>query len=115
MATLEEKLNKSFSYLDKVAYQILETYSNVHRGTGHNSIITTALFEQAREKILEYLQLKKKKYVVVFCSPLRFLIFKNQLKNVNFYTLSSKDLGIPFFFIFFPISPICFFASSKSL
>ncbi|MFX1377938.1 MAG: aminotransferase class V-fold PLP-dependent enzyme [Promethearchaeota archaeon] len=86
---------EGFEYLDRVVYKVLETYSNVHRGTGHNSMVTTALFEQARNVILEYFQLEKKEYTVVFCSPLRFRIFKKQLKHLVYYSLSSKDLGLP--------------------
>jgi hypothetical protein len=35
-------------------------------GSGHFSMVTTHLFEQAREIVLEYLGLSKRKYIVIF-------------------------------------------------
>ena len=95
MENLEEKSNDAFTKLKHSIYKTLETYSNVHRGTGHNSMITTALFDHAREIVLEHLQLNKKKYVVVFCSPRRLNIFKTQLKRMDYYVISSKDFDLP--------------------
>ena len=42
--------------LDRM-YQVLETYSNVHRGSGFHSTVTTHLYEKTREIVLEYLGL----------------------------------------------------------
>lgn len=58
-----------FAELERAMHTALETYSNVHRGSGHNSMVTTYLYEQARDIILEYLGLKKGKYNVIFCTP----------------------------------------------
>ncbi|MFW9875892.1 MAG: aminotransferase class V-fold PLP-dependent enzyme [Candidatus Thorarchaeota archaeon] len=91
----DKSISKAFDYLEKTAYIALETYSNVHRGTGHNSLVTTALYEKAREIILEYLQLNKKKFIVVFCSHLRLNIFKTQLKHTEYHVLSSSIFGLP--------------------
>ncbi|MHA1931011.1 MAG: aminotransferase class V-fold PLP-dependent enzyme, partial [Promethearchaeota archaeon] len=85
----------AFTRLKDSVYKVLETYSNVHRGTGHNSMITTRLFDRAREIILEHLQLNKKKYVVVFCSPRRLNIFRRQLKLNEYHVISSKDYNLP--------------------
>ena len=95
MENSDKEVSTAFNELEKLIYIALETYSNVHRGTGHNSLVTTALFEQAREFILEYLQLNKKKYIVVFCSPLRLSLFKTQLKHTDYHVLSSKAFGLP--------------------
>lgn len=46
----------AFAKLEKGIYAALETYSNVHRGSGHNSLVSTHLYEQAREIVLEYLE-----------------------------------------------------------
>ncbi|MHA1987906.1 MAG: aminotransferase class V-fold PLP-dependent enzyme [Promethearchaeota archaeon] len=94
MVNFEEKTPKVFEQLKSSVYKTLETYSNVHRGTGHNSIITTALFDQARDIFLDHLKLNKKKYVVVFCSPRRLNIFKSQLKKKDYQVISSKDFGL---------------------
>ena len=38
---------------------------------GHNSLVSTHLFEQARDIVLEYLGLNKDQYVDIFCTPRR--------------------------------------------
>jgi len=95
MTVSETLYAEAFTELERSVYAALETYSNVHRGTGHNSMVTTALFERAREIVLEYLELDKKKYVVVFCTPLRLKFFKTKLKAAISHVLSSKDIGLP--------------------
>jgi len=95
MGNIDEITTEAFKDLESAVYKTLETYSNVHRGTGHYSLVTTALYEQAREIVLEYLQLDKKKYVVVFWSPLRLKLFKSQLKSSHYHVVSSKDFGLP--------------------
>jgi selenocysteine lyase/cysteine desulfurase len=94
MENFEVKTTNALTQLKSAIYKVLETYSNVHRGTGHNSIITTALFDRAREIILEHLGLNKKKYVVVFCSPRRLKKFKLQLKLEDYHVLSSREYGL---------------------
>jgi len=84
-----------YAALERGVYAALETYSNVHRGSGHNSLVTTHLFELAREIIIEYLGLNKRKYIVVFCSPMRSALLREQLGPDNFYSLSSADIGLP--------------------
>ena len=86
----DKEVAKAFDMLEKALYIALETYSNVHRGTGHNSMVTTALYEHAREIMLDFLELNRKKYIIVFCSPLRLSIFKTQLKHSDYHVLSSK-------------------------
>lgn len=58
----------AFEELERGVCAALETYSNVHRGTGHYSMVSTELFERARDIIIEYLGLKKNEYVVVYCT-----------------------------------------------
>ncbi len=50
-------------------YAALETYSNVYRCKGYYSMVTTHLFEKARDIIIDYLGLTKGKYRLIFCSP----------------------------------------------
>lgn len=81
--------------LERSVYAALETYSNVHRGSGHNSVVSTHLFEQARQIILEYLGLDKGKYTVIFCTPRRAQVLTAHLRTESFHRLSSQDIGLP--------------------
>lgn len=102
--TMEETLNiqhaetseqtSAFNQLEEAILAALKTYSNVHRGSGYNSQVSTHLYEQARDIVLEYMGLKKNSYVVVFCSPRRAKIFTRSINPKNFRLLSSKDLGL---------------------
>jgi selenocysteine lyase/cysteine desulfurase len=85
---------KAFEELEKGVYAALETYSNVHRGSGHNSMVSTHLYEQARRIVLEYLGLSKGKYVVIFCTPSRADLLKGQLKPGSYQIVSSQETGL---------------------
>jgi selenocysteine lyase/cysteine desulfurase len=87
--------SEAYAALSKSVYAALETYSNVHRGSGHNSMVSTHLFEQARDIVLEYLGLNKDKYVVIFCTPRRAEALKAQLKPKSYQSLSSLEIGLP--------------------
>jgi len=86
---------EAFAKLEKGVHAALETYSNVHRGSGHNSMVSTHLYEQAREIVLQYLGLDNGRYVVIFCTPDRAVIFKAQLKPGSYKCVSSQDIGLP--------------------
>lgn len=85
---------KVIEELKAVIKTALETYSNVHRGSGFNSMVTTHLFEQARTIILEYLGLSPKSRVVIFCSSLQAEKLKSQFKSESYCCLSSADFGL---------------------
>ena len=86
---------EAFEELCRGVYAALETYSNVHRGSGHNSMVSTYLFEQAREIVLDYLGLDKGKFIVIFCSPRSAGILKARMKPGSYRIVSSQDIGIP--------------------
>ena len=44
---------EAFADLERGVHAALETYSNVHRGSGHNSLASTHLYEKAREIVLK--------------------------------------------------------------
>jgi selenocysteine lyase/cysteine desulfurase len=91
---LDTGIPKAFAELESGVYAALETYSNVHRGNGHNSMVTTHLFEQAREIVLEYLELKKNKYTVIFCTPRSAAALRKQLQPESFQSISSLNIGL---------------------
>ena len=45
----------AFDVLEGAVHAALESYSNVHRGSGHHSLVSTHLFEQARRITLDHL------------------------------------------------------------
>jgi selenocysteine lyase/cysteine desulfurase len=87
--------NEAFAELERSVQAALETYSNVHRGSGHNSLVSTHLYEQAREIVLETLGLNKDQYVVIFCTPRRAEALKAHLKPESYQSLSSQNIGLP--------------------
>lgn len=84
----------AFNELTTAILAALETYSNVHRGSGHFSQVTSHLYEKAREMVLEYLGLKKNAYTVIFGSSLRAHLFSKVLKAGSFMVLHSSDFGL---------------------
>jgi selenocysteine lyase/cysteine desulfurase len=86
---------QAFSELEAGVLRALETYSNVHRGTGYNSLVTTGLYERAREVILDALGLEKGRFTVVFCTPERAASLKARLRPGSPLALASRDIGLP--------------------
>ncbi len=91
---LKNKSNTPNEELERCVYAALETYSNVHRGSGHFSMVTTHLFEQARDIVLEYLGLSKRKYKVIFCSALSAAKLTAKLDAESYRILSGNDFGL---------------------
>jgi selenocysteine lyase/cysteine desulfurase len=91
---MNNKTIDAFSALEHGVHAALETYSNVHRGNGHYSIVSTHLYEQARDIILEYLGLNKRKYAVIFCTPKSAAALIAQLEPGSYSMLSSRDIGL---------------------
>ncbi len=85
----------AFSRLEESAYHALQMYSNVHRGAGHNSLVSTRLFDQSREIVLEYLGLDARQFVVIFANPQRADVLKNMVGLDNCREITSQDLGLP--------------------
>ncbi|MFC2138254.1 aminotransferase class V-fold PLP-dependent enzyme [Bacteroidota bacterium] len=83
-----------FNELERGVHSALKTYSNVERGSGHYSQVTTALYEKARIIVLDHMKLDKKEYVVIFCTPYRAGNLKKQITSENFHIISSKDIGL---------------------
>ena len=84
-----------YAELEKGVFSALQTYSNIHRGTGHFSMVTTELFENAREIVLDHLKFKKKEYIVIFCSPRRSKHLKTYFNAVDYTILSSQEFNLP--------------------
>jgi selenocysteine lyase/cysteine desulfurase len=89
-----ETLN-AWANLERGVYAALETYSNVHRGSGHNSVVSTFLYDKARDIVLEYLGLKKENYILIFCTHEREVALRTLLDPKDYKRLSSQDVGLP--------------------
>jgi selenocysteine lyase/cysteine desulfurase len=89
-----ETKNLAIGELKKAVYSALQTYSNVHRGSGLFSKTTTHLFEQSRKMVLQHLGLKRNQYEVIFCSPLRATKLKKTFGDGVYRVLSSWEIGL---------------------
>jgi len=81
--------------IERAVCAALATYSNVHRGSGHHALVSTRLYEQARDIVLEHLGLSRKKYVVIFCTPRRATMLQARLPASSHRCVSSQDIGLP--------------------
>ena len=84
-----------YSLLEQSTYLALQMYSNVHRGAGHNSLVSTKLFDQSREIVLNYLGLDNHKYVTLFLNSQRAKVMKDQIGETGFKEVTSQDIGLP--------------------
>ncbi len=84
----------AFGELVRSIHAALETYSNVHRGSGHYSQATTRIYERARGIVLGHLGLGNRKYVVIFCSRRRAEKLMAQTDPSRYRVISSEDIGL---------------------
>ncbi len=80
--------------LEESVFEALKLYSNIHRGSGHKSNTTTAMFEHCRHIVLDYLGLRPGRYEVIFCSPYLAEAMKNSLNSAKYHILSSNSYGL---------------------
>lgn len=83
-----------FDELNQSILAALETYANVHRGSGHFSKVTTHLYEKARAVVLQFLRLQKSDWEVIFLTPRRAKLFLQDLEPANYQLISDKDFGL---------------------
>jgi len=86
---------EAIAELTRAVAALLATYSNVHRGSGHHSLASTRLYEQARTVVLEHLGLRESDHFVIFCTPRRAAHLTAQLPPGAHHRVSSADLGLP--------------------
>ena len=85
----------SFPKLEEAAYLALQMYSNVHRGAGHNSLVSTRLFDQSRDVVLDYLGLPGRDFEVIFANPQRAKVLKNLIGTDDYRVITSREIGLP--------------------
>jgi selenocysteine lyase/cysteine desulfurase len=86
---------KPLQEIERAAHAALATYSNVHRGSGHHALVSTRLYEQARNIVLEHLGLDRKEHVVIFCTPRRAARLQALLPADGHRCVASLDIGLP--------------------
>ncbi|HRY33672.1 MAG TPA: aminotransferase class V-fold PLP-dependent enzyme [Bacteroidales bacterium] len=72
----------------------LQTYSNVHRGSGFHSQVSTRLYEHARKVVLEEMKLEGATHLVIFCTPRRAGMLADTLRAGTYRLLSDRDYGL---------------------
>ncbi|MEI6766913.1 MAG: aminotransferase class V-fold PLP-dependent enzyme [Bacteroidota bacterium] len=92
--TIINQKNDPYATLEQSVYAALETYSNVHRGSGHYSAATTYLYEQSRKIVMEYMGLNEDKCVVIFCTPARASALIKMITPESYLIIKSCDIGL---------------------
>lgn len=89
-----DKEKDALSIIEESAFSALNYYSNVHRGSGHKSLISTHLFERARKIVLDYFELNSEKYWVIFCSARGFQKLSRYLNSQSYLQISANALQL---------------------
>lgn len=87
--------DEAFAEIERCMYSTLETYANVHRGAGFKSLATTAIYEQARNNLLDFTGLDRKRFELIFCHPGKDTELMNGLSDGEYMLLSSAELDLP--------------------
>lgn len=83
-----------FGRIERSITAALETYANVHRGSGHASLVSTELFEHTREIVLDHLGLDPGRYVVVFGSAESARRLVSGLAPGTYRSISGHAFGL---------------------
>ncbi len=84
-----------FALLEAGIRTSLETYSNVHRGSGVFARVSEHLLEQSRHLLLEYLECGATTHEALFCAPRRAENLKSRLSAGSWKEVTSAELGLP--------------------
>jgi len=86
---------EAFAELQRAVYTALRAYSNVHRGSGHFSLVSTALYEKAREIVRRDSGVKGRQYETIFSTSHGARALLKNVRCRDYALLSSADLGLP--------------------
>jgi selenocysteine lyase/cysteine desulfurase len=84
-----------FDALEQGVESALEVYANVHRGSGHHSIASTWLYEQARQRLLAHWGLDARRHTVIFGSPYSLRPLLARMKPGSYRQITSHESGLP--------------------
>lgn len=88
-------MNNALTELERIVHAALETDSNVHRGAGHHSMISTRSYKRAGEIVPKLMGLSGTRCEIIICSPRRAALLGAQLRLGSYTCCSSADLGPP--------------------
>ncbi len=77
-------------------YRALQYYSNVHRGSGQRSLITTRLYEGARLEVLSFLGLDPGAWEVIFGTRAGATGIVENVQQYDYHIIDSTDFNLPF-------------------
>jgi selenocysteine lyase/cysteine desulfurase len=84
----------AFDELLQRGFTALETYSNVNRGTGQFSNVTTRLYEHARHQVLLYARLSPRRYEAVFCNQTQRERLLCAYRQHVVFQIDAADIGL---------------------
>ncbi|MDY0298087.1 MAG: aminotransferase class V-fold PLP-dependent enzyme [Acidobacteriota bacterium] len=76
-------------------FAALRVYANVHRGSGHFSQVSTALYEEARQVVQRHSGRNPKRYTTIFCSAHAAEAILKKVNSGDCSVFSSEELGLP--------------------
>lgn len=79
---------------ERGVHAAMRRYSNVHRGQGQHSQVSTELFDEARRIVLRHLNLDPQEHTLVFANPLRVEQLVRQLPQDSWRSCSSRAIGL---------------------
>ncbi len=91
----EAAVSSPLQALLESTYTALTHYSNVHRGSGTFSSLSTHLFEESRRQVLAHFGLDPGEYLVIFSSDYGAERLKAFLNHPPRHLIRSADLGLP--------------------
>ncbi|MBN2746558.1 MAG: aminotransferase class V-fold PLP-dependent enzyme [Bacteroidales bacterium] len=83
-----------FQLLESCVFAALETYSNVHRGSGLFSAISTELFDKSRKVFADFLKLNPEYHQVIFCSARGAKHIQKYFNCDEIQHINSNDFGL---------------------
>lgn len=86
---------KPITILETSLRNALETYSNVHRGSGHFSQATTRIYERARAIVSASVGKNNGHSFPVFCSPRLAAKLTAKMKPGTYSLRSTREQGLP--------------------
>jgi len=80
--------------VESSVFAALETYSNVHRGSGLYSAISTELFDKSRTIFADFMSVNPEYHQVIFCSARGAKQIQKHINCDEIHQINSNDFGL---------------------